>query len=170
MAIETAYEMTVGVLFLQGGFPVTLLIVLGIAFLVFIPFVIQIFRRAAQRNPKRPDGGDGEEEVSKGEELQVVHLFGVLLAVTGVLMAIGGVVCAFFPNLVGNAVPAATLGAFMGFVGFMMRSRRLGGAAIIIAVAAMFLGLAASQGMIPGVEPTDHNLPSVEPSDSQQGD
>lgn len=170
MTIETIHSVPIGALALQAGFPVTLLIVLGIAFLVFIPFLIQIFRRAAKRNPKRPDGGEGEGEVSKGQELQVVHLFGGLLAATGVLMALGGVVCAFFPNLVGNVVPAASLGIFMGLGGFMMRARRLGGAAVVIAMAALLLGVAASQGMIPGVEPTDRNLPSVEPSDSQQGD
>jgi multidrug efflux pump subunit AcrB len=153
---------------LQGGLGIPLLLALILAFLVLIPFIVQVFRRAAKRNPKRPGGEDDDGgEVSEGRERQVVRFFGMLLAATGVLLALTGVVCAFFPNLVGNVVPAASLGIFLGFAGFAMRARRMGAAAAIIATAALLLGVAASQGIIPGVEPTDRNLPSVEPSDSQ---
>jgi hypothetical protein len=155
---------------LQGGFPVIFLPLLGIAFLALIPALVIIFRRASQRNPKRPDdaaSGLGDEEgVSESEQRRVVHFFGVILAASGLLLALIGVACAPFPTLVGNVVPAASLGIFMGFVGFMMRARRLGGAAVILAMVALLLGVAWSQGIIPGLGPTDRNLPSYEPRDS----
>jgi hypothetical protein len=151
---------------LQGGFPVIFLPLLGIAFLVLIPVLVVIFRRAYQRNPKRPEGGEGEARTDEGDRRQVLRFFGTLLAASGLLLALVGLACAPFPNLVGNVVPAASLGIFMGLAGFMMRARKLGGAAVVVAAVALLLGVAWSQGIIPGLGPTDRNLPSYEPSDS----
>jgi hypothetical protein len=62
-----------------------------------------------------------------------------------------------------NAVPATLLGMVLGVVGYALGARRLGGVAAVLSVVALLFGMTVSQGMVPGVEPSDHSMPGVEP-------
>jgi len=169
MNLGAALLVWLSAILLQGGFPIIFLPLLGILLLVFIPAIVIIFRRASRRNPKRPDDEQADEgEVGEKARRNALHFVGLMLAASGLLMALVGMLCALTPDLVGNVVPITSLGIFMGLVGYLMRSRKLGRSAVVIATVALFIGVAASQGIIPGLEPTDRNLPSVQPNDSQQ--
>ena len=52
----------------------------------------------------------------------------------------------------------------LGVFGYFMGTRRLATITVILCVAALFLGLAASQGLIPGIDATDRTLPANEPA------
>ena len=47
------------------------------------------------------------------------------------------------------------LGILLGVVGYALGAHRLGSATVVISVVMLIVVLAASQGYIPGVEPTD---------------
>ncbi len=61
----------------------------------------------------------------------------------------------------GADVSAAALGVGLGIVGYFLGSRKLATATVFLCVAAMLFGLAASQGLIPGIAPSSHALPSI---------
>lgn len=94
-------------------------------------------------------------------EDQARSLAGKISCVIGILFAVYGIVIV----LVGGApsVTSGVLGAGLGILGYFLGSRRLGTATIILSVAVLFFGLAASQGLIPGIDASDRGLPAVEP-------
>jgi hypothetical protein len=61
-------------------------------------------------------------------------------------------------------VAAGTVGAMLGVMGYALEARRLAGVAVILSLAVLFFGLAASEGLIPGIEGYDCGLPDQEPS------
>ena len=63
------------------------------------------------------------------------------------------------PNISGGA-----LGAALGILGFFLGARRLATATVVFCVAAIFFALAASQGLIPGIEPFDRELAGISPA------
>lgn len=89
-------------------------------------------------------------------------LLGARIAcIVGILLGVGSVLAALVvgsPNVSGGA-----LGAALGILGYFLGSRRLATATIILCVAAIFFALAASQGLIPGIESFDHELPGIQP-------
>ena len=88
-------------------------------------------------------------------------------AALGALTGATGVFAAVFPGLLPGAVPAASAGVLMGMVGYLLGARRLGRAAAVLSAVALLLGVAASQGLVPGVERSDHHLlPAKEPRSS----
>ena len=60
-------------------------------------------------------------------------------------------------------VAAAAVGAMLGVTGYALGTRRLAVVAVILSVAVLFFGLAASEGLIPGIEGCDSGLPDQEP-------
>ena len=76
-------------------------------------------------------------------------------------------IAVLIPKLVSGGsfgiVSTAAVGVGMGILGYYLGTGRLGTVTIIVAIVTLFLGIAASQGVIPGLEPTDRNLPAVEP-------
>jgi hypothetical protein len=137
----------------------------------------RVFGAAAARNEDRP-GGAGDDEGrgrdDPGEEgpngaagrRQAGRLLGGATAALGVLTGVAGAVAAVLPDLLPGAVPAASAGVLMGMVGYFLGARRLGRAAAVLSAVALLLGVAASQGLVPGVEPSDHQLPANEPRSS----
>jgi hypothetical protein len=86
--------------------------------------------------------------------------------VTGILMGLVGAILA--TGIAGdasylNTIPLASLGAFLGIIAYIMGAERFGKSAIIFAMVAMMFGVGASQGYVPGLEPTDRGLPAIEP-------
>ena len=60
-------------------------------------------------------------------------------------------------------VAAGTVGAMLGVMGYALEARRLAVVAVILFLAVLFFGLAASEGLIPGIEGYDCGLPDQEP-------
>lgn len=90
-------------------------------------------------------------------------LAGRLACIVGLVVGILSMGAVFLFDSSAN-VSAPALGAALGILGYFLGSRRLGTVTVLLCVAALFLGLAASQGLIPGVDATDRNLPANEPA------
>ena len=113
------------------------------------------------REPSRDLGGPGEEQ-SAGREQQVKLLVGRLSCIVGIVFGVLGIVAALFGSTANVSVGA--LGAALGVFGYFMDTRRLATITVLLCVAAIFFGLAASQGLIPGIDASDRTLPANEPA------
>lgn len=113
------------------------------------------------RRPGEDLGGPGGER-GAGRERQVMLLAGRISCLLGLLLGVGGIVAALFGGTANVSVGA--VGAALGILGYFLGSRRLGTVTVLLCVAALFFGLAASQGLIPGIEASDRGLPAVEPA------
>ena len=113
------------------------------------------------RRPGEDLGGPGRER-GAGREQQVMLLVGRISCVIGLLFGVGGIVAALFGGTANVSVGA--VGAALGILGYFLGSRRLGTITVLICVAALFFGLAASQGLIPGIDASDRTLPANEPA------
>ena len=111
------------------------------------------------RRPSEDLGGPGQEG---WRERQVMLLAGRVSCVLGLLLGVGGIVAALFGGTANVSVGA--VGAALGILGYFLGSRRLGTFTVLLCVAALFFGLAASQGLIPGIEASDRGLPGIEPA------
>lgn len=106
---------------------------------------------------------DAPMEPERGEE-QVKLLAGRVVSVLGMLVALGGIAYVLFSSTAASAnVSAGAVALVFGLAGYLLGSRRLGTATMILAVLAVFFSLAATQGIIPGSEPTDRSLPQRQP-------
>ena len=113
------------------------------------------------RRPSEDLGGPSRERRVGGEQ-QVKLLAGRISCLLGLLCGIFGIVAAFFGG--GASVSPGAVGAALGVLGYFLGSRRLDTITVLICVAALFFGLAASQGLIPGIDATDRDLPAREPA------
>ena len=153
------------------------LIIMAIVALVAVPVLGRVAGVATRRNDDRPEGG-GEGGSAEGrpsgqeihDEAEALKRFGPILgagaAITAILMGLVGAILA--TGIAGdptylNTIPMASLGTFLGIIAYIMGAERFGRVAIIFTVVAMMLGVAASQGYVPGLEPTDRGLPPKEP-------
>ncbi|MDP9485548.1 MAG: hypothetical protein M3Q49_07120 [Actinomycetota bacterium] len=109
--------------------------------------------------PGEDFGGSGEEG-GAGRGRPYLLLGGRISCVIGVLLAAGGALA----TLVGGT--PITLGGALGvalcILGYFLGASRLATAAIVLCVASIFFALAASQGLIPGIESLDHAQPSAD--------
>ena len=155
------------------GIAVVSLIVLALVGALGGLVLARVFGAAAARNEDRP-GGAGDEEEGSGREGpneeegrgQAGRLLGAAIAALGALTGAAGALAAMFQGFLPGAVPAASAGIFMGMVGYFLGARRLGRAAAVLSAVALVLGAAASQGLVPGVEQSDHQLLQKEPRSS----
>ena len=113
------------------------------------------------RKPSEDLGGPGQER-GAGREQQVMLLAGRISCVLGILLGISGIVAALFGGTANVSIGA--VGAALGILGYFLGSRRLGTVTVLLCVAALFFGLAASQGLIPGIDASDRGLPAIEPA------
>ncbi len=113
------------------------------------------------RRPGEDLGGAGGERGAAGER-QVMLLAGRIACFLGLLCGIFGIAASFIGG--GVSISSGAAGAVLGILGYFLGSRRLGTATVLICVAALFFGLAASQGLIPGIDASDRNLPDREPA------
>jgi len=97
-----------------------------------------------------------------GREQQVTLLAGRISCLLGLFCGVFGIVAAFLGG--GASISPGAVGSALGILGYFLGSRRLGTVTVLLCVAALFFGLAASQGLIPGVDASDRNLPDREPA------
>jgi hypothetical protein len=109
------------------------------------------------RSPSGDLGGPGSER-GAGREHQVMLLAGRISCVLGLLLGLGGIAAALLGG--GASISPGAVGAALGILGYFLGSRRLGTVTVLLCVAALFFGLAASQGLIPGIEASDRGLPA----------
>lgn len=83
-----------------------------------------------------------------------VSIAGLLLAAIGTLAALLGSGASILPG---------GLGIMLGILGYFLGSNRLGTITIVLCTVVLFFGLAASQGLIPGLDRSDRTLPPQAP-------
>jgi VIT1/CCC1 family predicted Fe2+/Mn2+ transporter len=113
----------------------------------------------SQDRDTRTPGENESPRVSNREAARLTA--GRISAAVGLLFAVGGFVGALMGG--GASITAGALGVVLGILSYFLGSRRLGLLAVVLCVVALFFGLAASQGYIPGIEPSDRGLPPAEP-------
>lgn len=152
------------------GLAVVSLLVLAVMGALGGLVLARVFATATARNPRRPGGGEnggGGGRTGAGNNVEGKRLAGLLIggatAAAGIATGLLGLATAFSEYTFPNTVVLASLGIVMGMVGYAVGARKLGMAAAVISAAALIIGVAASQGYIPGVEPSDHSLPAQEP-------
>jgi hypothetical protein len=154
------------------GLAVVSLIILVVLGVVAGLVLARAFGAAVARNEKRPGGQEGEEErgrTSPGKDhgktggggRQARLLIGGAAAVLGIVLGLAGAASAFPEATLMNAVPATSLGMVLGVVGYALGARRLGAVAATLSVVGLIFGMALSQGLVPGVEPSDHTEQST---------
>ena len=153
------------------GLAVVSLIVLVVMGAIGGLVLARVFASAAARNERRPggeyEGARGRTGADAGNNLEGKRLAGLLIgggtAAMGIMTGLLGLATAFSEFTFPNTVVLASMGIVMGMVGYGVGARRLGAAAAVISAAALIIGVAASQGYVPGLEPSDHTLPGQEP-------
>lgn len=87
-------------------------------------------------------------------------LAGKIISVVALILVLGGLASLLLggPAAIAN-VSTGALGALLGVIGYAFGARRLGLVVVIVSMVALFLGLAATQGLLPGIESTDRVLP-----------
>ena len=88
--------------------------------------------------------------------------FATIVCVLGLITAVGAAIAALFAGAGVDVVSAGVVGIGLGVLGYFLGAGRLATATIIVAVVALFFGLAVNQ-LIPGVGGDDRELPAVEP-------
>lgn len=88
-------------------------------------------------------------------------LAGRIACVLGLVLAVGGIVAALVEG--GANISPGAVGILLSVLGYFLGARRLAVATVVVSILALFFGLAAAQGLIPGLEPTDRSLPAREP-------
>jgi hypothetical protein len=152
------------------GLAVVSLLVLAVMGALGGLVLARVFATAAARNERRPGGSENRGDGGRpgaGNNVEGKRLAGLLIggatAAAGIMTGLLGLVTAFSEFTFPNTVVLASMGIVMGMVGYGVGARRLGAAAAVISAAALIIGVAASQGYVPGLEPSDHTLPGQEP-------
>ena len=110
---------------------------------------------------------EGEAGESQGREGRAKLLLGGTSCAVGVLLGIGQILAALYGG--GANTSAGALGIAFGILGYFLGPRWLATATVFLCAAAILFGLAASQGLIPGIEPSDRALPSMSASQHASG-
>lgn len=121
------------------------------------------FDRGQDDGDSHPEAGAGD--VHPADEAQrpaaarllaarICCLAGILLAIGGMLATLGGGT---------SSISGGAVGVGLGILGYFLGSNRFGTITVVVSIAALFFGLAASQGYIPFIEASDRGLPDVEP-------
>jgi len=99
----------------------------------------------------------GDAGPGRGEQARLIG--GVISCVVGLLLAMGE---AFAALLGGGAnATAGALGIGFCILGYFLDSRKLATATAFLCMATILFGLAASQGLIPTIAPSNHALPGI---------
>ena len=92
-------------------------------------------------------------------EGRAMLLGGWISCAVGALLAAG----TFFAALYGGGanITAGALGVGFGVLGYFLGPRWLATATVFLSAAAIIFGLAASQGFVPGIAPSDRTFPNL---------
>lgn len=94
----------------------------------------------------------------------------LVVCVVGILLGLVGLVTPFFTGPATTAdISIQAVGVLLGILGFFLGARRLAATAVVLCIVAIFFGLAASQGLIPGIQGQDRDLPAEEPGAQRPG-
>ena len=105
-----------------------------------------------------PGGDKQRKEAAKS-------FFALVVCVVGILLGLVGFVTPFFTGPATTAdVSMQAVGILLGILGYYLGARRLAIVAVGLCIVAIFFGLAASQGLVPGFSETDRDLPDEEPA------
>ncbi|HLL57169.1 MAG TPA: hypothetical protein VK359_04525 [Rubrobacteraceae bacterium] len=105
-----------------------------------------------------PGGDKQRKEAAKS-------FFALVVCVVGILLGLVGFITPFFMGPATTAdVSMQAVGIVLGILGYYLGVRRLAIAAVALCIVAIFFGLAASQGFVPGFSETDRDLPDEEPA------
>lgn len=110
---------------------------------------------------ERDTRAQGSQREAENETGTTRLLAGRIACVLGLILAVGGIVAALVGG--GANISAGAVGILLGVLGYFLGTRRLAVATVVVSILALFFGLAASQGLIPGLERTDRTLPAREP-------
>ena len=103
-----------------------------------------------------PEGEAGEDA---GQGWRAKPLFGWISCVVGILLGVVEVLAALYGG--GANISAGALGIGFGVLGYFLGPRWLATATVSLCAAAIIFALAASQGLIPSIPPSDRALPSI---------
>jgi hypothetical protein len=84
-------------------------------------------------------------------------LGGRISSLAGILLGLGGIVLALLGGSPG--VSSGAVGIGLGIVGYILGARWLALVTVVVGVAALFFAVAASAGLVPGLEPAGHGYP-----------
>ena len=89
--------------------------------------------------------------------------FATIVCLVGLVLAVGVLISTLVFGGSFGIISAAAVGVGLGILGYFLGAGRLGTVTIVVSIVTLFLGIAATQGVIPGLEPSDRGLPAVEP-------
>jgi VIT1/CCC1 family predicted Fe2+/Mn2+ transporter len=103
-----------------------------------------------------PEEQAGNDPLPEG---RATLLGGWISCAIGVLLAASTVFAAFLGG--GANISASALGVGFGVLGYFLGTRKLATATVFLCAAAILFALAASQGLVPGIAPSDRALPNL---------
>ncbi len=115
-------------------------------------------RDAVSGNDRQGNPGDDKRRAQAAKSF-----LALVLCALGIVVALGSVISIIVSSGAFSIVSAGAIGIGLGVVGFFLGANRLGTVTIVVSIAALFFGLAASQGLIPGLDGQDRTLPAQEP-------
>ena len=104
-------------------------------------------------------GEDGDARMDSSPGRRATLLGGWISCAVGVLLAAATVLAALLGG--GANTTAAALGVGFGVLGYFLGPRKLATLTVFLCAVAIIFGLAASQGLVPGIAPSDRALPSI---------
>lgn len=110
---------------------------------------------------KNTEAPETHREPERDGEGATRLLAGRVCCVLGVALAAGGIIAALAGG--GANISAGAVGISLGVLGYFLGARRLALLTVVAGTLALFFGLAASQGLVPGLEFSDHSYPSNDP-------
>ena len=92
-------------------------------------------------------------------EGRAMLLGGWISCAVGALLAAGMVYAALYGG--GANITAGALGVGFGVLGYFLGARKLATATVFLCATAILFGLAACQGFVPGIAPSDRTFPNL---------
>ena len=112
----------------------------------------------ALKSERRGARAGRDEQANTGEvqgKVQAKRVGGVISGVLGLLIGLGGVAGALLGFLTED-VSTGALAIVLGVLGYSLGARRLGAVTVVLGTVVLFFVVAASTGLVPGLEPSGH--------------